>query len=260
MTEHMKKIPERDLSLQSGADQDDEHVRLVKRVNAMADELLKSIDPDAPTSDSYRNLLRKAMMIAAEAQRNLQSRERDVARLQKLTVTDGLTRILNRRGFERAFERAVHMIDRRGGQSLLLLFDLNDFKLINDRYGHTAGDLVLTSVATLLRSHTRRIDDVARIGGDEFAVILSDTDAVMGYRKALDIDIALNELMVPWEDFGIRIRASMGIARIEKGRSPVDILREADSAMYAQKRDATAVTDARALEHHAAPQRRSIAG
>lgn len=216
--------------------------RLSDQLATVANELIEAVsvpsqtETDAPPSNRYRKLLKKAMTLAVSARRELDRRDSEIARLKQLSITDEVTRLLNRRGFDHAIDRALGRSRRLDETGLVMLIDLDGFKQINDTFGHQAGDLVLASVATLLRVNTRDIDDVARIGGDEFAIILTGVDELLGQQKATQIETMLNNLSVPWSGFGIQVRASVGIAHYDQTDTPQDIVRRADERMYSQKR------------------------
>jgi len=216
--------------------------RLSDQLAAIANELIEAVtvthedDQEAGPSTSYRKLLKKAMTLAASAKRELDKRDSEIAKLKLLSITDEVTRLLNRRGFDYAMDRALGRSRRFDETGLIMLIDLDGFKQINDTFGHQAGDLVLASVATLLRVNTRDVDDVARIGGDEFSIILAGVDELFGQQKAAQIDTMLNNLSVPWNGHAIQVRASVGVAHYDQSDSPQDIVRRADERMYSQKR------------------------
>src|SRR5205823_5820822 len=108
--------------------------------------------------------------------------------------SDPLTGIQNRRGLARELERAIAYVKRYGASAALVYLDLDAFKPINDRHGHAAGDAVLRAVAALLHRCVRASDIVARIGGDEFAVLLWNLTAGDAAAKAVAFERAIGEL------------------------------------------------------------------
>ena len=160
------------------------------------------------------------------------------ARLKKLTVTDELTGLFNRRHLvtiaESEFERAV----RYGTICSYIMIDLDGFKAINDKFGHQAGDQALIAFATLLKSRLRAVDTCARIGGDEFCVVLPETDLAGALSTAEKLLSELHNLKVfSGQANPLRLKASMGIASSEGNttKSWEEILRDADRNMYTAK-------------------------
>jgi len=153
---------------------------------------------------------------------------------QEAAFTDHLTGLANRRRFERQFEREAARTERYGRPFCLLLVDIDNFKDVNDTYGHDAGDEALRRVANVIQSGTRGIDTGARIGGDEFAVILPETPLARGLEVAerLRAEIAALEI----EGVG-RLSASLGVAELPSCARDGGALREAaDAALYEAKR------------------------
>jgi diguanylate cyclase (GGDEF)-like protein len=150
-----------------------------------------------------------------------------------LIVSDALTGLANRTGLDNAVNLAV----RQHEQMALLLIDLDGFKLINDGYGHAAGDTVLVEFAHLLRSTVRTDDVAARIGGDEFVVLLTDVATPEQATIAADrILAAAAASPVRLGDDTVPIRASIGIAPGRAQDSTKELIRRADVAMYQSKR------------------------
>jgi diguanylate cyclase (GGDEF)-like protein/PAS domain S-box-containing protein len=149
--------------------------------------------------------------------------------LSREAVHDYLTGLLNRRGFAAALAAQWERTRRYGDTGALLMIDLNDFKSLNDTLGHGAGDQLLTDVAHILTGRLRVTDVVARVGGDEFAVILPKTDAQMAIDAAQAV---LEELRQKAGLFG---SASIGIALFDPDRSIEQTMFAADRAMYRAK-------------------------
>jgi diguanylate cyclase (GGDEF)-like protein len=164
-------------------------------------------------------------------------------------MTDELTGLLNRRGFEESFRRALVAAGRYGDEGVLIACDLDDFKSINDSHGHIAGDEVLRQVGWLLKTHTRETDFVARLGGDEFAAILIQTGWRNGLKRAQTLSRALNRLVVKIEGAAIAVSASLGIESFgPNDNDSGTLIARADMAMYVNKRRRASITLIRAAE------------
>lgn len=151
----------------------------------------------------------------------------------ELATLDELTGIPNRRGFSAFAEKALSMAARHGLATSLILFDLDQFKSINDRFGHVVGDRALKLFANHLRSIFRDSDVIARLGGDEFAVLLPDAAADVAHEAVARLRRSVTAS--PDEDcIGNLIRFSAGVVELEHGHGHT-LLLKADSAMYACK-------------------------
>jgi diguanylate cyclase (GGDEF)-like protein/PAS domain S-box-containing protein len=165
-------------------------------------------------------------------------RKRAEARLHHIARHDPLTDLANRDLFQQQFEAALENVMRFGGNLALLYFDLDQFKQVNDRFGHHIGDLLLCEVAQRIKNHLREGDVVGRMGGDEFVVLLSHlqstADSVLVAEK---LRAALNE---PFHlaDCSLQISTSIGIATYPlHGDDPRELTRAADYAMYQVKKN-----------------------
>jgi diguanylate cyclase (GGDEF)-like protein len=158
--------------------------------------------------------------------------------IQKQAKTDPLTQLLNRREFEEQLAREVERAQRFGTPVGLVVLDLDDFKLINDRFGHLAGDGVLKAAAGAIRQCTREIDQPARWGGEEFAVILPHTGLDGAARLAERLRQAIAERQIPTPDGrSVRVTASFGVAALPgNGTTQVELTAAADDAVYRSKR------------------------
>ena len=158
--------------------------------------------------------------------------------IQKQAKTDPLTQLLNRREFEEQLAREVERAQRFGTPVGLVVLDLDDFKLINDRFGHLAGDGVLKAAAGAIRQCTREIDQPARWGGEEFAVILPHTGLDGAARLAERLRQAIAERQIPTPDGrSVRVTASFGVAALPgSGTTQVELTAAADDAVYRSKR------------------------
>ena len=166
---------------------------------------------------------------------DITERKAQEAQLRQLSVTDPLTGVENRRGFMVQLER-LHARQRRHGHPLsVLMFDLDWFKLVNDRHGHAVGDEVLKHVTQLVGQRLRRSDHLGRLGGEEFAVLLPDTQ-LEGARAAADVlcqGVAMQPVMTSVGPVSVTV--SVGVAEVELNDRPEDALARADTALYRAK-------------------------
>jgi diguanylate cyclase (GGDEF)-like protein len=156
-------------------------------------------------------------------------RRRQTARdLQHLVDHDQLTGALSRRALDRLWEK-------RGTPATFIIVDVDDFKSINDRYGHQAGDQVLKITAQRIQALLRSHDALCRMGGDEFVLRIDGEDLRAATSVAERIITALGDPIVD-DGVSFEVGASLGIAPYERGRTQTELLRRADAAMYAAKR------------------------
>src|ERR1044071_285137 len=153
---------------------------------------------------------------------------------EEAAFTDHLTGLANRRRFERQLEREVGRTERFGHPFSLLMIDIDNFKNLNDSFGHDAGDDAIRRISKVLREGTRGIDLAARIGGEEFAVLLVETNQGGGLEVAERLRVAIKSLEIP---SGAQITASFGVAECPTdAQTAAGILKTADVALYEAKR------------------------
>lgn len=155
--------------------------------------------------------------------------------LEHAADTDPLVPVYNRRAFFREIKRAQTVKSRYNIPSSLIFFDLNGFKSINDRYGHSIGDDFLQKVGTVLNNSVRECDMVARIGGDEFGVLLFKTDSKLADLKAATLACRIAEQKIEMPTGDIQIRTSWGVSDCDPNETVREVLDRADRAMYAAK-------------------------
>lgn len=201
---------------------------------------LSSSRPAAFT-DSDQRLLMSFANTTTAALRNAMLH----AKVQKLAITDSLTELYNRRGFFNLGRREVDRAQRFGRTLSAILIDLDNFKDVNDTYGHAVGDQALRIVAERLQSSVREVDILGRYGGDEFVVLLPETDlqaartAAERIRLHLSEQIALRGVLPEAEDGqgALALTASLGVACLDSQGSPdlLTLLARADAAAYTAK-------------------------
>jgi diguanylate cyclase (GGDEF)-like protein len=151
---------------------------------------------------------------------------------------DALTGLLNRAEFESRLTRTLSKAHKEKSEHALLFIDLDQFKLVNDSCGHSAGDQLLQQVAKLLRNAVRASDTLARIGGDEFAVILEDCTSEQALRVAQQICDRVDEFRFSYDGRRFRIGTSIGLVPLDnRWSAPAAVLQAADASCYAAKEE-----------------------
>lgn len=169
------------------------------------------------------------------ARENMQLKAR-IAELERLTAMDTLTPLFNRRYLMQELDRWCWRAHRYGGSFGLLYLDVDRLKLVNDTHGHAAGDAVLIGVAEALGNVTRKSDVIARMGGDEFAVLLDSISKEKLEDKVASVRRLLAALPIKTAGPTLKIDVSVGHCLIESGSRASEVLIEADRAMFADKR------------------------
>lgn len=158
------------------------------------------------------------------------------ARLRHLSQHDPLTGLANRSLFIDRLDNAIKRHEREASAFALLFVDLNDFKAVNDAYGHDVGDALLRGFAQRLSACLRESDTVGRLGGDEFAVILEQVDERIAAQMLHDLANRLHQYPLLLNGRALHLRASIGLAVYpQHGTTAIELLRHADQAMYREK-------------------------
>jgi diguanylate cyclase (GGDEF)-like protein/PAS domain S-box-containing protein len=165
---------------------------------------------------------------------DISERKELAGRLEYLVDHDFLTGLYNRRHFEQELAHEVDRAARYGSPGAVLMIDVDNFKAVNDTFGHMAGDDLLKGIAGLLKHRMRHTDILARVGGDEFAVLLPQTNATQATAVADDFVKALDKQAAMLANQSIRITASVGVASFDD-ISDAEVLARADVAMYGAK-------------------------
>ena len=185
----------------------------------------------APYSEAEEQRIRESVSQAAPVLANL----RNLAVAEIRAATDGLTGLPNKRAVTDALKRTFAQATRTKSTLGLLLLDLDHFKQVNDQYGHAAGDQVLASVGAALRSVLRNRDFAGRNGGEEFAILLPDTDIAAALEIAERVRATIAEVTLPGTD--VPVTVSVGVAGFPDHASTLERLeRLADAALYVAKR------------------------
>jgi diguanylate cyclase (GGDEF)-like protein len=175
------------------------------------------------------------MSTIAELRGEVARLEARVKELDQLAHLDSLVPLPNRRGLVRQLEMLISRVERYGDEAAMLFIDLDGLKLLNDSLGHTAGDAALIQVALLLVGGVRASDTVARVGGDEFAILLDRADEVSACETAERLVNLIAETIFRHEGITMPLSVAIGVTMIERGDNPVTVMARADQAMYRVK-------------------------
>ena len=156
--------------------------------------------------------------------------------IYRMTIMDGLTDIHNKRYLVEQLDRELSRATRHGRPLSMVICDIDHFKLVNDEFGHLAGDYVLKEVAQLAKSRIRPDDVIARYGGEEIAIILPETDLDGGVRIADQLRQMIDDETFVFEDEYIDVTVSCGVAQLQPGWRAYEFVRAADMQLSEAKR------------------------
>ncbi len=210
------------------------------------ESVLESMGKDHPFYGEYDILLKNYKKMYKQLSRLVKINDKQQSKLSQANTIlaihsryDALTGIYNRRAFNELYEREWRRCIRYGHTVSFLMFDIDHFKNVNDRFGHPAGDEILKNTAKIIEAAARREGDlVARFGGEEFILLLPDTSAVHAFKIAESIRKSTSKECFYYEESEIRITLSAGLASMvpDVGAEPERLIRRADEALYLAKR------------------------
>ncbi len=192
--------------------------------------------PAHEVTSRVREALLTLMQEVESLRREVERNKTRMAELEKLADSDTLSPVANRRAFVRELSRVMSYAERYQVETSILFVDVNDLKTINDVHGHGAGDAALVHVAEILRANIRGSDLVGRLGGDEYAVILSHASEEMATQKADLLQNKISERPVNYNNNDIKVAAAVGVYTFGPGETPTAVLAAADKRMYARKK------------------------
>jgi diguanylate cyclase (GGDEF)-like protein len=158
-----------------------------------------------------------------------------IQQLENAATIDPLTNCYNRRALDTYLENDIAYAKRHGFDLSIVMLDLDDFKLINDVYGHQAGDAVLKAISSLIPSAVRKSDYLARYGGEEFVLVLPDSTLYSAVQVAHKLREIIQNRKIHFGGKTISISASFGVASLESKQDGSSLLREADERLYKAK-------------------------
>ncbi|MFA6956312.1 MAG: GGDEF domain-containing protein [Thermoanaerobaculia bacterium] len=185
----------------------------------------------------YRELIELRGELEARVEERTHELEQLALKFELSSRTDDLTALPNRRGFLDASQAEITRARRSGRPLSIVMADLDHFKLVNDRFGHAGGDAVLRRVAAVFRASVRSEDIVARWGGEEFILLLPETDLAGARQAAEKVRLAVAACDVPVGETPIRVTASFGVAAHDPRATLDTTIADADRALYRAKED-----------------------
>jgi len=200
----------------------------------VSEELLKDL-PDG-VQDREQALIERTLRYAEESERRIAKQRQRIEELETLTLNDPRPGLLNRRGFDRHLTLALGRARRYGEIGILAFCDLDNLKQVNDRFGHCAGDALVKCAAAVLAEAVRDIDTVGRLGGDEFGILLTNTNRRDGERRIRTIQWRLESAGTTHRGTDIPLKASIGVEPYGADDTIADLNHRADMAMYEVKR------------------------
>ncbi len=209
---------------------EEEHNNVFNTINSM------NIDRnimDEIEKIKYVNMSLKAELEAARSV--LEKQKESIDSLKELSMRDYLTGLYLRKYMERVLEDTLYNFKRYSTVFSIIMLDLDDFKKINDMYGHAAGDVVLKDFASMIKKITRHTDSCIRYGGDEFIIILPETDIDKAKAVAKKIQSSLNSVTFKKGNVEFKCSVSIGITQVKKDDTMESLLERVDEALYKTK-------------------------
>lgn len=190
----------------------------------------------AADSEDYWKLIERVLAYAASAEQHISEQQIRILELEGLSTTDELTGLPNRRRLKEFLGRTLSSAKRYDETGVLAFIDMNNFKRVNDTYGHNAGDELLRHMAKILVRSLRSTDFVARVGGDEFVIVLVRASAEEGIKRARTIQQMLTQEFITKRNEKIFLSASFGITKFDGDNTIPELLRKSDLRMYEDKK------------------------
>ena len=212
------------------------HADNITDLNAILDEVLRETRNIQTEALASRDSMILARQEVQEAEQRIHSLEAKLQHMSELVREDQLTGSLNRRGLDDVFERETSRADRRGTPLCIALLDLDDFKRLNDTYGHQAGDSALKHLVKIVKDTLRTMDVIARFGGEEFLILLPETTVEAASQTMTRLQRELTKHFFMADNEKVLITFSAGVALRLPNETQADLVKRADRAMYEAKK------------------------
>jgi diguanylate cyclase len=190
--------------------------------------LMREVDHVIASNSALKDELAKSQTVLSERQHQIED-------LRTAVRIDGLTQIANRAYFDEKLNEMISLRNRYGDQFSLMIIDIDNFKVVNDTYGHQAGDRILKGVSLKLKALLRGSDFIARFGGDEFVIILIKTDVAVATQVAWKLSEEVRASRFILDDTLLTLTLSIGVAEAHGDDTSESLLKRADTALYRTK-------------------------
>ncbi|QGZ39227.1 diguanylate cyclase [Pseudoduganella flava] len=212
------------------------HAQDIAELNEILDEVLRETRIVQGEALKARDNMVTARQEVEDAEARIKSLENQLQHMSELVREDQLTGSLNRRGLDDVFERETARADRRGTPLCIAVLDLDDFKKLNDTYGHIAGDGALKHLVKVVKETLRSMDVIARFGGEEFLILLPETSVEAAVATMTRLQRELTRHFFMHENEKVLITFSAGVALRKRGEEQLELVKRADQAMYTAKK------------------------
>lgn len=196
--------------------------------------------PQAEFTPRVRDAIMRLMGEVDAMRQELANQRRRMAQMEVDADQDVLVPCLNRKAFVRELSRILSFVERYGLPASLVYIDLDNFKEINDRHGHAAGDAALLHVCEVVKGHIRESDLLGRLGGDEFGLLLAKANQREAETKADLISQIMKASPLVWAGRAIQLSFTTGAYEFRPGENPAEAMARADRAMYDRKKNRSA--------------------
>ena len=208
----------------------------VEQLNGLLEEVLRETRAVQASALNSRQEVLRAREQVSVAEIRIRDLENELEQISNKALRDHLTGTLNRRGLNEAFEREISLADRHGQPLSIALLDIDNFKALNDTLGHQVGDDALVHISQVIKDTMRPSDSVARFGGEEFMILLPDSDAEQGTAVITRLQRELTKRFFLHDNRKLLITFSAGVASYLPGELQSAVISRADSALYRAKR------------------------
>ncbi len=207
----------------------------IAELNSILDEVLKETRIVQTEALKARDKMMLAKQEVQDAEARIHTLEAKLQHLSELVREDQLTGSLNRRGLDDVFERETARSDRRGTPLCIAVLDLDDFKKLNDTYGHIAGDAALKHLVKIVKETLRSMDVIARFGGEEFLILMPETTVEAAASTMTRLQRELTKHFFLHDNEKVLITFSAGVALRRPNEEQTELVKRADKAMYTAK-------------------------